>query len=695
MPVTILLTMVKNESRIIERLLESVKGKVAAAIVCDTGSTDNTVELATNWLQANGMPGKVYQYPFVNFGASRTESYHKAQEWLAETGWDVSNTWALLLDGDMLLADPVSLEALGSEDGAIAGVSLKQVNGDMVYSNVRLLRCSEPWICKGGTHEAWTCPDGKRVALYDSPVLKDYNDGGCKSDKYSRDIRLLLEDIMANPTDCRSYFYLGQTYIGMRDWPKAIDALRRRITMGGWDEETYYAKVYLGEALEHVGDKAQATQTWLDAWNSRPQRTEALMKLVTMWRKEPKSQLVAWMFLDQLFAAQRGERLDGTPARRYENHDLLFVNQHDMSVQFWEELGILAYYCGPEAKAAALRRIDEYDLTNTLNWHQFNAIFGNLKWYDTVLDVKSTRFSIPLGKLPWASEDGAEVWRAFNPSIRPDGDGYLVNLRYANYWTNEAKYYHYRGIEGKVLTRNCLLHVKGGDWNEPTSLEEIVIDPLIKQSDGYIQGVEDCRLVQGSDALEFLGTSRSYSSNGTNKIMHVSKSASDSVWGLKELGLPAGVSPDETQKNWMGFRVGDQLHYLYSYNPMRVCKEDGTDVPIPVKPLPFMLKEYRGSAGPVPWISVAHPDEAYLCVIHKVHIGDDGRRYYHRFLTLNADFSPSRVSRFVRMTQERVEYWSGMCSCVGGYYVTYGLKDSEAYIAEITRERIEKLLYGC
>lgn len=686
MSTVILLTMVKNESRIIERLLSSVKGKVAAAIICDTGSTDNTVELATNWLETNAMPGKVYQYPFVNFGASRTESFRKAQEWLATTGWNASQTWALLLDGDMLLADPIQLTALASESDAIAGVSLKQANGDMVYSNVRLIRCSEPWICKGGTHEAWTCPDGKRVALHDTPVLRDYNDGGCKSDKYTRDIRLLLEDILANPTDARSYFYLGQTYVGLRDWPKAIDALKRRIALAGWDEETYYAKVYLGEAYEHVGEKAAATQTWLDAWNSRPQRTEALTKLVTMWRKEPAAQRVAWMFLDQLFSAQTGARLDGTPAHKYENRDLLFVNQHDMAIQVWEELGILAYYCGREAKAIAARRIDAYDLTNTLNWHQFNAIFANLKWYDTVLDVKSTRFAIPMQRLPWASEDGAEVWRPFNPSIRPDGDGYLVNLRYANYWTNEAKHYHYRGFEGKVLTRNCLMHVSGEAWNDPARLEEIIIDPAIPQSEGYIQGVEDCRLVQGSDALEFLGTSRSYSSNGSNKIMHVSKGA---TWGLTELPLPAGVSPEETQKNWMGFRVDGQLHYLYSYNPMRVCKADGTDVEIPRRPLSFALKEYRGSAGPVAWTSPTHPEEAYLCVIHKVQIGDDGRRYYHRFLTLNADFSPSRVSRFVRMTQERVEYWSGMCCSPSGYYVTYGLKDSEAYIAEIPKGVID------
>jgi hypothetical protein len=84
-----------------------------------------------------------------------------------------------------------------------------------------------------------------------------------------------------------------------------------------------------------------------------------------------------------------------------------------------------------------------------------------------------------------------------------------------------------------------------------------------------------------------------------------------------------------------------------------------------------------------------------LAVIHKVYIGGDGRRYYHRFITFNEDMMPSRVSRFVRMTQERVEYWSGMCPSDSGYFITYGLKDSEAYIAEMTAESIEGLLvYG-
>ena len=183
MPSIILLTMVKNESRIIERLLNSVVGKVDGVVVCDTGSTDNTVALAEGWLAATGLPGKVYQYPFKNFGLSRTESFRKAQEWVVSVAWDAANTWALLLDGDMLLADAIDRADLEKESSnpVNAGISLRQSTGDMIYSNVRILRCSEPWICKGATHEAWTCPPNRSVTHLLQPVLKDYGDGGCKS----------------------------------------------------------------------------------------------------------------------------------------------------------------------------------------------------------------------------------------------------------------------------------------------------------------------------------------------------------------------------------------------------------------------------------------------------------------------------------------------------------------------------------
>jgi tetratricopeptide (TPR) repeat protein len=694
----LLLSMVKNESRIIERLMGSVKGKVDAIVICDTGSTDDTVAKATTWLATNDMSGATFEFPFKNFGKSRTESFLCCKRWVEEVGWDASKCWALLLDGDMMLSDPVIREQLAGLGPDQAGVSLRQSAGSLIYSNVRLLRCSEPWICKGATHEAWTCPPGKHTTLLHAPVLVDHGDGGCKSDKYPRDVRLLKEDLEEMPNDARTHFYLGQTYLCMRDWPNAIATLKRRIEIGGWDEEVYIARNYLGESYENAGQPADAIYTFLQAWQARPFRTEAIMRAIRLYRKESKSQRLAMMLFEKLFLAQTGEDFmtGARISQPAQNHDQLFVNRRDVEHDMWEELAILGFYV--DAKPQTWLRLDELDLKNKLNWHEFNAIFGQLHWYDWCLKPRRhTRFQIPLERLPWAKEPEASCWQAFNPSIRvkPDRSGYLVNLRCANYYTAEAKHYHYRAFHGKVLTRNCLMDVpKEAGWNNPASLEEILIDDKFSQHDHYIRGVEDCRLIQGTADLEFLGTSQSYSDNKTNKIFHVWRKPEESSWSLKQMPLPPGVGPQETQKNWLGFRHNGELHYIYNFSPFRICAASGqVKVEVDTTKSPLSLKEYRGSAGPVPWKS-GIADEAYLCVMHKVYIGDEGRRYYHRFITLDKDLRPSRVSCFVRFTKERVEYWSGMCASLEGdsYWITYGTKDSEAYIAEMLCKDIEPLL---
>lgn len=701
----ILLTMVKNESRIIRRLMDSVKGRCDGIVVCDTGSTDDTVKIAREYLKENNIPGDVYEYPFKNFGASREKSFRCCQEWVNsqedKVTWNPEHTWALLLDGDMLLSDKLDKRKLNELHSNIAGVTLKQANGSLIYSNVRVIRCSENWECHGGTHEAWACPPSKETILFEQPVLTDYGDGGCKSDKYERDVRLLLEDIKEKPNDARSWFYLGQTYLCLRDWEKAIGALKTRIQVGGWDEETYMAQVYLGECYENIGEKGDATRTWLEAWQRRQHRTEAAMKLVKMYRLEDKSQFIGHMFLDRLFQIQKGESLTGIKlGNKADNRDMLFVNKRDVEYHMYEELMILSYYIN--AKPEAWVRLDELDLTNSLGWHDFNGLFGQLHWYDWFLKpLKKTRFAIPLERLPWAKEEHGEVWQSFNPSIRKHGSGYQLNLRYANYFTHEAKHYQYRGFNGQVLTRNTFLtyeDISGLNWNTPTTVNEILIDPKFQQdTNHYIRGIEDCRLVQGSDKYEYLGTSQSYSDNKTNKIFHVHREEEEEKWSIKQMPLPPGVNAQECQKNWLPFMhslgTEKELLYIYSFSPFRICDAEGNLRVF--QETSKMLKEWRGSAGPVPWSSSTHPEEAYLCAMHKVYIGGDGRRYYHRFMTLTKNLKPSRVSCFLRMTRERVEYWSGLTESQeeGKYVVTYGMKDCEAEIAELSKEQIEELLF--
>ena len=49
---------VKNESKIITRLLESVADIIDQYCICDPGSTDNPVDLIRAFFKEKGIPGK-------------------------------------------------------------------------------------------------------------------------------------------------------------------------------------------------------------------------------------------------------------------------------------------------------------------------------------------------------------------------------------------------------------------------------------------------------------------------------------------------------------------------------------------------------------------------------------------------------------------------------------------------------------
>jgi cellulose synthase/poly-beta-1,6-N-acetylglucosamine synthase-like glycosyltransferase len=120
----VLLTMVKNEEKNIERLFSSVKGWIDGIVLCDTGSTDRTIEIANRLLKEYKLPGNVYQYAWENFGKSRSQSFKCLQKWVeAEDGWTPESTWGFLLDADMLLNEESGLHAmLEALPAACAGV---------------------------------------------------------------------------------------------------------------------------------------------------------------------------------------------------------------------------------------------------------------------------------------------------------------------------------------------------------------------------------------------------------------------------------------------------------------------------------------------------------------------------------------------------------------------------------------------
>lgn len=246
----LLITMVRNEGKIIRRCLDSALSIIDAVFVLDTGSTDNTIEEVNKFIEDNKLPGKICVEKFVNFGESRSLSFTLAKKYLGEElKWDEENSYGLLLDADhVLIARPVfdKQKMLGEFDH----YKIRQKDTTSYY-NIRLIRMSEDWICVGKTHEVWTVNNkahhvGAVVQDRDLLWIDDRSDGGCKSDKYERDERLLLEGLSENIDDelrSRYYFYLGQTYNALKQYKKSNEYYMKRIDLEGWAEEKWFAMI--------------------------------------------------------------------------------------------------------------------------------------------------------------------------------------------------------------------------------------------------------------------------------------------------------------------------------------------------------------------------------------------------------------------------------------------------------------------
>lgn len=270
MPKIMLITMIKNESKILKRMIDSALPILDAICILDTGSTDNTVEVANEIIKECKIPGKVFSDKFIDFGTSRSKSFSYAKDFLIELEWNPNDTYGLLLDADMkLVLSPVfTKKMIGEYDS----YKLRQVDVTTYY-NVRLIRMSFEWVCKGKTHEYWTVDSNitRNEAIVEDEDLiwiDDVSDGGCKSDKFERDERLLLQGIEDEP-DLRSryYFYLAQTYNCLKRYDEAISYYKKRIDVGGWTEEVWFShfmicKVYVDMSLEENGKYEAEIEEW-------------------------------------------------------------------------------------------------------------------------------------------------------------------------------------------------------------------------------------------------------------------------------------------------------------------------------------------------------------------------------------------------------------------------------------------------
>jgi hypothetical protein len=325
-----LVMIVKDEARTLPRLAASIAGQIDHWTIVDTGSSDGTQDVAGRIFA--GVPGQVIDDEWRGYGPSRN---------VALAAGRTRTDWVLTLDADDTFVGSIDRSALRDMDSFEAEYRYD----DLRWWVPRLLRSDAGWEWRGRAHE-YLCIPGRqpRAERLSSFHVEHHADGGNRRDKGPRELGLLQSDWNDGVDRDRTSFYLARTFEDMGDLTEAATWYRRRIDLGGWEEETWYARWRLGRCLLATGHRDEAGGLLWSTWAERPWRPEPLWTLAEHYRLTSEWE-AAWQACS---AAIR--RCGVEPFRSDEDppghRDRLFVHADVYEWRMAYETSIAAWYVG-------------------------------------------------------------------------------------------------------------------------------------------------------------------------------------------------------------------------------------------------------------------------------------------------------------------------------------------------------------
>jgi glycosyltransferase involved in cell wall biosynthesis len=260
---------VKDESKVIRRCLNSIKRLIDYWVIVDTGSTDGTQALIKEILK--DIPGELYERPWKNFEYNRNEAL--------ELAYPKAKT-LLFIDADEVLKASESF-SIGSLDKDIYLINVHLQNGT-VFQRQFMIGTKIKWFWKGVVHEQVYTDVKSTTHSYLEDVYIFATDDGGRTGKDSRvkflkDAAVLEEALITEPRNSRYVFYLANSYSNAKELQKALKQYQKRALMGGWDQEVYYSLYSIGRIQRELEmPPKMVLESFYKAYRYRPTRAEPL-----------------------------------------------------------------------------------------------------------------------------------------------------------------------------------------------------------------------------------------------------------------------------------------------------------------------------------------------------------------------------------------------------------------------------------
>ncbi len=349
---------VKDETPVIVRCLESIKSMIDYWVIVDTGSTDGTQKLIKECLK--DIPGELHERPWVNFCHNRNEALAFAKG---------KADYILIIDADEEL---VFLEKFKRPHLDKDFYYIETNLSGTKYKRVQLINSKIEWKWSGVVHEVIDAPGEKSCECLTGVINIARPEGNRSKDplKYQKDAAVLELAIEKEPNNSRYVFYLAQSYRDAEELEKALKNYEKRIKMGGWDEEIFWSLLQVAILKESLKkDYQEIIDSYMKAFEYRPSRVEPLYRLALYQRGLGN-------YSEAYQVASKGLVLQ-------ESNDALFVEKWIYDYGLLLEYSIAAYWTGRYLEALLASKIIKMNSSLPFNFRE--CVEKNLIWINQKL----------------------------------------------------------------------------------------------------------------------------------------------------------------------------------------------------------------------------------------------------------------------------------------------------------------------
>ena len=294
----------RNEEKTLPSLLESLnefKARGGKVLLCDTGSTDKTVEVAKSWGCEVKEVGEKFLIKIDNELAGKVNSFFNTE---------------VLKDGDRIFDfasarnyitefSPTNVVFSPDCDESYTKLDIDKINEaikngaeqleyNFVFSHkadgtpaIKFRHCKAfdkrklKWVNK--VHEVL---DGQANRVFldeDTIYLEHFQNHETNRTGYLRGLAL---DVYENQANDRNSHYLGREFYWVGKYEAAIKELERHLTISSWKAERGQSMIYIGSCYEMLGKPEKALEWWFKGYLEEPTRREGLLAIADhYWRQ--------------------------------------------------------------------------------------------------------------------------------------------------------------------------------------------------------------------------------------------------------------------------------------------------------------------------------------------------------------------------------------------------------------------------